>query len=199
MKIIVTLLLLINLTVKGEEDQWKQVRDRNGIKVYNRRIEGINFKEFMGEVEIEADIDLIMEIFDDVELGNKWIENVDYVERIEKISKDEGYTYTYSKAPWPVKDRDAVAHSVIIRDLEKNEIRVIQQGAPEKVPYKKDVVRVESLSSSWVFIEKEDGIVHVRYQVLTDPGGRLPAWLINKVSVSQPYETLLGLKELAEN
>lgn len=199
MKIILALLLLINLTVKGEENQWKQVRDRNGIKIYNRRIEGIDFKEFMGEVKIKADIDLIMEIFNDVELGTQWIENVDYMETVKKISEDEGYTYTYSKAPWPVKDRDAVAHNVIIKNPEENEIRIIQQGAPEKVPYKKDAVRVESLSSSWVFSEKEDGIVHVRYQVFTDPGGRLPAWLINRVSVSQPYETLLGLKELAES
>lgn len=199
MKIIAALLLLINLTVSGEGNEWKQVRDRNGVKVYNRRIEGIDFKEFMGEVKIETDLEDLLSIFNDVDLGTEWIENVDHMEEVEKVSENEGYTYTYSKAPWPVKDRDAVAHNLITINLEEKEIRVVQQGAPEKVPSRKDAVRVEKLNSSWVFTEKEDGIVHVRYQVLTDPGGRLPAWLINRVSVSQPYETLLGLKKLAEN
>ena len=197
MKVVIGLFLLINLMAAGEENQWKQVRNRNGIKVYNRRIEGIDFKEFMGEVEIEATLSTLLAIFNDVEKGTQWVENVDHMENIERIDYFENYTYSYSKAPWPVKDRDAVVHNKISQNEEDKVITIVQTGAPYKRSLEKKAVRVEKLQSKWVFTPIDDKVVHVRYQVLTDPGGKLPAWLINAVSVSQPYETLLGLRDIA--
>ncbi len=195
MKLLISMMLILTISLSANEDQWNQVRDRNNIQIYNRSIEGINFKEFMGEAKIEAPLEDIMRIFDDVELGTYWIENVDQMKKIEEVDENISYTYTYSKAPWPVKDRDAVVYNEKITD--GNTVTIIQQARPDKLGGVEGAVRVPFIESSWVFTQEEDR-VHVRYQVLTDPGGRLPAWLINKVSVSQPYETLLGLKKLAE-
>lgn len=196
-RLILSLLLLINLMAAGKENEWKEVRNRNGVKVYNRRIEGINFKEFMGVVEIEATLSTLLSIFNDVKNGVEWVENVDHMEDIERIDHFENYTYSYSKAPWPVKDRDAVVHNKISQNKEDKVITIIQRGVPHKRPLERKAVRVEKLQSKWIFTPTEEGRVHVSYQVLTDPGGKLPAWLINAVSVSQPYETLLGLREIA--
>jgi len=38
--------------------------------------------------------------------------------------------------------------------------------------------------------------VEVVYQVLSDPSGALPAWLVNSSVISQPYKTLLKMKKV---
>ncbi|WP_051333534.1 START domain-containing protein [Aliagarivorans marinus] len=175
---------------------WKQVRERNGVTVFNRRIPGIAFKEFMAETVVEADLHTLIAVFNDAPAGVEWVENVDEMRQLDQLSENETITYTYSKAPWPVSDRDAVVHNRITQDPRTLAVTIQQRGVPEHIAKVKGAVRVPSLSSSWIFTPQDDGTTHVRYQVLTNPGGNLPAWLINAVSVSQPYKTLRGLQEI---
>lgn len=182
----------------AEETAWKNVRDRNGIQVYNRSIAGSDFKEFMAQTTIDANLSTIIAVFDDTPAGIEWVENVDEMHTERRISDSETITVTLSKAPWPVADRDAVVLNKTSQDPETLVVTLEQEGIPDYLPLKNGVVRVKSLTSQWVFTPVTSSQTHVHYQVLTDPGGKLPAWLINLVSVSQPYNTLKGLKEMVK-
>ncbi|MGR5143359.1 START domain-containing protein [Photobacterium sp. DNB23_23_1] len=180
------------------QEPWKNVRDRKDIQVYNRAIEGSDFKEFMAQTTINANLSTIIAVFNDTNAGIEWVENVDEMHTEKVISDSETITVTYSKAPWPVADRDAIVLNKTTQDPDTLVVTIQQEGTPDYLPLKDGVVRVKSLTSRWIFTPVSDSVTHVHYQVLTNPGGNLPAWLINMVSVSQPYNSLLGLKKMVK-
>ena len=47
----------------------------------------------------------------------------------------------------------------------------------------------------WVFTPLENGKTQVYHQFGGDPGGSIPAWIVNMFLVDGPYKTMLGLQE----
>ncbi|BCS99028.1 cyclase [Desulfoluna limicola] len=178
-------------------ETWTKVRDRNGIVVYNRSIPDIAFKEFKAEVTLKATLSTVVAVINDIDAGVDWVENVDEMRLLERVSELEHYTYTYSKAPWPVSDRDAVVHNQTHQDPRSLVVTIDQQSVPDKIPHKKGIVRVPSIEAEWGLIPMGPEETRIVYRVLSDPGGRIPSWLVNTVSVSQPYNTMRGLREMA--
>ncbi|MCT4350489.1 MULTISPECIES: START domain-containing protein [Vibrio] len=183
------------LALDGNE--WKLVRNKQGIEVYNRKIEGNDFKEFRAEADIKANLTSIIALFTDTSVGSQWVENIDEMEEIDHFSEVHTVTKTYTKAPWPVSDREAIVENFIEQDPDTLIVIINQNGRPNYLPNKdKSVVRVAHLESRWVLTPLNNNTTHISYQVLSDPGGSIPSWLINMVAVSQPYKTLRGLSEM---
>lgn len=71
LKLLVCLISFQAFSVQAltEEVAWKNVRDRSGIQVFNRSIEGSDFKEFMAQTTIDANLSTIIAVFDDTPSG----------------------------------------------------------------------------------------------------------------------------------
>ncbi|OED74348.1 hypothetical protein A143_14725 [Vibrio splendidus ZS-139] len=181
-------------------NEWKLVRDKKGIEVYNRKIEGNDFKEFRAETDIQANLTSIIALFTDTSVGTQWVENIDEMEEIEHFNEAHTVTKTYTKAPWPVSDREDIVENFIEQDPDTLIVIINQHGRPNYRPNEdKSVVRVAHLESRWVLTPLDNNTTHISYQVLSDPGGSIPSWLINMVAVSQPYKTLRGLSEMLDS
>lgn len=187
-------------TLASNTNEWKLVRDKKGIEVYNRKIEGNDFKEFRAEADIQANLTSIIALFTDTSVGTQWVENIDEMEEIEHFSEAHTVTKTYTKAPWPVSDREAIVENFIEQDPDTLTVMITQHGRPNYQPNDdKRIVRVAHLESRWVLTPLNNNTTHISYQVLSDPGGFIPSWLINMVAVSQPYKTLRGLSEMLDS
>jgi hypothetical protein len=68
----------------------------------------------------------------------------------------------------------------------------------EYLPLQQGFVRVSRVKGFWQLKPYEGG-VEVVYQVHSDPGGSVPAWLANSFVVDAPFNTLINLRKLAEN
>ncbi|GAL13665.1 Collagenase and related proteases [Vibrio astriarenae] len=196
-KLIAALLIVCAFGAQAMQDNWKEVKDKKGVKVYNQSIEGSSFKAFRAEMNIDANLSTLIAAFNDVDAGTSWVENVDEMRLVKTTSVTDTITYTLSKAPWPVSDRDAVVHNITTQDPETLVVTIDQAAVPDFVPRIKGNVRIEQLNSTWTFTPVSENETYVTYQVFTEPGGNLPAWLVNTVAVSQPYKTFLGLREMA--
>ncbi|MGI9874037.1 START domain-containing protein [Vibrio chagasii] len=184
----------------SDANEWKLVRDKKGIEVYNRKIEGNDFKEFRAEADIKANLTSIIALFTDTSVGTQWVENIDEMEEIEHFSEVHTVTKTYTKAPWPVSSREAIVENFIEQDPNTLTVMITQHGRPNYLPNNnKRIVRVAHLESRWILTPLDNNTTHISYQVLSDPGGSIPSWLINMVAVSQPYKTLLGLSEMLDS
>ncbi|XNH23244.1 START domain-containing protein [Vibrio cyclitrophicus] len=99
-----------------------------------------------------------------------------------------------------VSDREAIVENYIEQDPNTLTVMITQHGRPNYQPNdNKRIVRVAHLESRWILTPLDNNTTHISYQVLSDPGGSIPSWLINMVAVSQPYKTLLGLSEMLES
>ena len=122
------------------------------------------------------------------------------MEEIDHFSEVHTVTKTYTKAPWPVSDREATVENFIEQDPDTLTVMITQHGRPNYQPNDdKRIVRVAHLESRWVLTPLNNNTTHISYQVLSDPGGSIPSWLINMVAVSQPYKTLRGLSEMLDS
>ncbi|WP_261886851.1 START domain-containing protein [Vibrio pomeroyi] len=200
-KILTFIMIATSFSVSASDaNEWKLVRDKKGIEVYNRKIEGNDFKEFRAEADIQANLTSIIALFTDTSVGTQWVENIDKMEEIEHFSEAHTVTKTYTKAPWPVSDREAIVENFIEQDPDTLTVMITQHGRPNYQPNDdKRIVRVAHLESRWILTPRDNNTTHISYQVLSDPGGSIPSWLINMVAVSQPYKTLLGLSEMLDS
>lgn len=201
-KLIITLMLLVTScnTFASDKVEWKLAKDKNGIEVYNRSIEGSEFKEFRSEADIDANLSAIIALFNDTSVGTEWVENIDSMEELKHFSGAHTITKTFTKAPWPVKDREAIVESRISQDKDSLVVIIQQHGLPDYTPNENQhVIRVPQLEAQWILTPIDKDRTHLSYRVLTNPGGEIPAWLVNLVSVSQPYHTLLGLMKMVKN
>ena len=181
-----------------KEAEWVLAKNKQGVKVYTRKVEGIDFKEFKGIITIKTSLTSLVALVRDVEASPDWVENCSKSEVLKRINTNETYTYSLSKAPWPVKDRDVIVHNVISLDKDTLVVTIKQAGKPDYIKEEKNITRVKRIEGFWQFTPQEGGNVEVVYQVLSDPGGAIPAWLVNSSLVSQPYETLLKMQKVVK-
>lgn len=168
----------------------------NEIKIYTRKVEGSNFREYKAVMRIKASLSSLVALVDDISACPLWIHTCSEGWLLKRVSPRESYTYTINAAPWPVSDRDAIVLNTISQISPKGPVRIDILGVPDYVPEKKNLVRVKMIKGHWLFTPLGEGITEVLYQVHNDPGGSLPSWLVNSVVVSQPYNTMLNMRKL---
>jgi len=171
-------------------------KEKDGIQIYTRSIEGSSFNEFKG-VAVIQNISLTDVL--DVILDVKNYESLFPDCKNPKVLKQDGkwydVHYVLTKGPFPVKDRDSVFEQITVIDKNGKHARVTLNPLPDYIPEKEDVVRVKNGSGFWDLEEDANNNVNVIYQFHGEPGGDVPAWLANSFVVTHPFKTLANLKK----
>lgn len=190
------LFLWLVLVPQNSVFAWKLAKEGKGITVHTREVDGSNFKEYRAVMNIKASLSSLIALVVDIQAYPSWIHTCREGKLLKRISPKEIYAYTINSAPWPVSDRDAIVHNTIVQDNKDHSVTIRIIGVPEYIPPQKGLVRVKMIDGYWRFTPVEQSMVQVIYQVHNDPGGDLPAWLVNSIVVSQPYNTLANMQKL---
>jgi hypothetical protein len=67
------------------------------------------------------------------------------------------------------------------------------------LPTTKNVVRVPASYSKMTLTPIGNSRLKVEYFIEVDPGGQMPAWVVNLVSTQAPYETFKNLMDRLES
>ena len=173
-------------------------KQKNGVTVYTRKIEGSALKEFKGVTSIKTSLTSLIALMDDTAAYTQWLHNVTEAKLIQKINYYERITYTVIHAPWPVSDRDTITYSKITQDPKTKVITINLKGMPDKMPPQGGRVRVPALKGFWQFIPNKSGSVTVIYQVHSEPGGSIPDAIANSTTTDIPYNTLLNMHKVVK-
>jgi hypothetical protein len=60
---------------------------------------------------------------------------------------------------------------------------------------KSGIVRVKLLSMQYYVQMIGANKIHITYNIVVDPGGSIPAWMVNAFEVRGPFETFTKLAE----
>jgi hypothetical protein len=196
----VTCLALVGLAVIHADGkaEFAVEKEKNGVKVFTRKIEGSALKEFKGVTAIKTSLTSLVALMDDTDAYTQWLHEVNYAKLIQKINYFERITHTVIHAPWPVSDRDTVTYSKIVQDPKSKIITIYLKGMPDKIPPQSGKVRVPSLKGFWQFIPNKNGYVTVIYQVHSEPGGSIPDAIANSTTTDIPYNTLLNMHRVVK-
>jgi hypothetical protein len=179
-----------------KENPWVLKKDKNGIKVFIRNVEGIEFKEFLGVITVDFPIEKVDKLMNNVPNQVNWL--CDTIES--KVIKDDPINpiqYNLITAPL-VSNRDVVILTKVTRTPGKI-MRTFQATKHPAVPERKGIVRMPKMIGMWLFEAVGKNQTKVTYQNLADPGGSLPSGLVNMTVVKMPYVSLTNMREQLKN
>ncbi len=194
--LIIKILLLAYAPLSAQTGEWKLKKQADGLKVYLRDAENSNIKEVKIETTFDASLSSVIAVLKDVPAYSKWIYKCSTAERLEPGTSTSGVYYCGIDFPWPLSDRDFIARSKIRQDSKTKHVFIDVRCVPTYLPEKDGFVRIEKLDIQYEFIPLSDNKVKMNYRLHSDPGGALPAWLINLAVDNGPVNTIKGMREM---
>ncbi len=195
------LLLLLTLFVSStmlHAQEWQLKRDKGGIKVYVRDQAGTAIKELKFTTTVEASMQTIAAVLTHVEGFDDWVYASLKSRTIKQVSEGEVYYYTLIDFPWPLSNRDLVLHSKVWQDKKTLAIFSKTTSCHWMETEKEDVVRIKKAELIWIFTPLGSGKVRVDYTLNSDPGGSIPAWMINLAADQGPLQSMIKFQEMLE-
>lgn len=175
-------------------------KDSTDWSIYSRKIKGSAFKAFKisGVIEV-APAKAVEALRYKMEHGEKfYTEDEGYI-KILNNTPAEALIYSMYSLPFPFRDRSMCERFLFFENRETGIHRITWQeewnAAP---PEKKNVVRMPVARGSWEFIPNGPDRSNATYIVHAEPGGIIPAWMVNPtVSKGLPDE-LKNIEEIAK-
>lgn len=197
-KYILLLFSVLSTTLLAGDSSWKLEKDKEGIKIFNRSLEGSKLKEYKGETTINASVNQLVALFKDINKHDKIFYKCKKgsVKLQKKVSDNEFYTYMVIEVPWPATNRDVVTKYVFNKPETNGAVTIELNAEKNMIPEVKGLVRVPSMKGYWKFIPLPNGQTKVIHQAYSSPGGNVPEALANNASVDAPYTMLKALKDM---
>lgn len=178
-----------------DDAEWKLKKETEHIKVYYRKSTDSRVNELKLLTTVNSSLSGLVGLLRDVPNYTNWIYKCEKVEPLGRSTNAEGRYWAELDFPWPLQNRDMICHSRIDQDPETKVVTIKVEGQPAYVEKKDGIVRIEVLALTWTLTPLAGGQVHIEYQLLSDPGGVLPGWLINLAIDQGPTQTIRGLRE----
>lgn len=175
------------------QPKWKLVKNKNNIQVYAASSDSSNLKMVKTVAVVDGSIEKLISIFMDIDHQKQWVFATKQSYLIKKISEREVMYYVETVLPWPMKNRDVPIH-MNIDEMERGKAVVITTiGEPHLIPVTQGKVRVPQFYGKWDIKATSNNKLSIDYFLHVDPGGKIPAWIVNMFVSKGPYETVYKL------
>lgn len=172
---------------------WQLIRQGHGIRVYTASSEATKFKSIKATAIFEGSVDRFRKILLDIEGQPAWVYGTNRAFTLKKVSSKELVYYVETDLPWPASNRDTVVRMKVREEPERHLLTVLSVGEPQAYPRQEKRVRVPHFSARWEVKELEKNKLALTYLLQVDPGGTLPAWIVNLFASQGPYESFRNL------
>lgn len=193
------LLLLVATSPAWSADPgWRLEKDEKGIQIHTRAVEGWSIREIRAVTRYQGRLSSLVAVIDDAGAApqlNEFVENSS-VERRESETRYQ--TYSQTRMPWPLTDRDVLMQRQIVQDRSSLAVTITDAALDNVKPVQKDFVRIVRSRQEWRLKPAGDGSIEVELRMLSDPAGPIPSSLLNKLSINTPFNTVAKLKALAQ-
>ena len=169
-------------------------KNEDGIKVSVCSEENSNFKSIRSTFSLDASLSDLAYMMLNINDYPSWHYNNIETTILKKVSNLEYIYHAVIKAPWPVQNRDLVVNIKIEQDAKTKHMTMVAQSVPDYIPPKKGLVRIPMSKAEW-WITPNSGRLDINYKMQVDPGGVLPAWLVNIAAAEGPFSTFSTLKK----
>lgn len=183
---------------QGQEG-WTLKRDRNGIYIYVREQAESPLKEYRARALIAHPIHKVFEFLADLERHPEWVFRCSGLTILEGQGGQQVRYHTAYDIPWPVKDRDLTVEAIIILHEGGKRIEILSEDIMLDHPLEEGVIRMPGYRE-WVILEEIDSQKTMFIaEGYADPGGTVPAWLVNMFLVDGIYDSVIKIRNILDN
>ena len=194
MKPLTGIVLFFSMLVRSSEPSWLLSKDEDGIKIYTSSNPAYAVKGIKAELEFDAALPQVLAVVMDVANYKNWVYSCAQSRILKQVSKSELIYYHITDAPWPATDRDLVSKFTAAR-INETSVEITSGHLPDYLPVQEEYVRVKRTEASWKFTQLPNGKVKAEYRLFIDPGGSVPAWMMNLFITDGPYQSMLKMKK----
>ena len=192
------LLVLFPVAILGQAG-WKLKREKNGISIYVREQADSPLKEYRARAVLAHPIQQVSEFHSDLERHPEWVFRCTGLAIIEGKGEQKVRYHTTYDIPWPMKDRDLTVEAVITHHAGGKKIESLTEDIMLDYPVEKGVIRMPAYLE-WVILEEIDSMNTLFIaEGYADPGGTVPAWLVNMFLVDGIYDSVIKTREILNN
>ena len=181
--------------------KWQLAKEIDGIKIFEADVKGADVVAFRGETTLNYRIERVVSSLADMSRKDEWMHDLKEVRTIEVIDPHVRIEYYHSGTPWPLSDRDFV-YRAEFRYFPKAETFVLnlKNAEHKNAPIKKGIVRGKIIESNYFISKTSDpNVTKMAVEILVDPMGSVPKWLVNIFQKDWPKNTLTSLKKLMDD
>lgn len=183
-----------------ENAGWELMLDRGGIQIYTRDWPGSSFVAIKAVQSIQATLSNIVANYADINSFPEWVKDMD--DAYPLSSFDDAHSrriYMKMNLPWPLGDRDIVSGQSFEQDADSKVVRIREWNEADAIPEKKGIVRMPRLNNEFVLIPETETVTRMIWQGHTEPGGYIPAFLVNWLIEDVFYASVINMKTRFES
>lgn len=186
-----TATLALGSIANAADFAWELKKDSEGIQVYTSKVEGSRYDAVRSVAMIEGvSLSSLVALIDDAPACADWADRCAEAYVHQRISETEAYIYTHNDMPFPVKDRDVVAHINWSQDPDSGVVTMASRAVTGVKPPERGRLRLTEAVAHWRFKPLGNGRVEVSNDAHINPGSSLPGWVTNMLLVDTPFETM---------
>jgi len=200
---ILSLLTSFPASAEDIEGGWKKVNESEGIVGYTRPAPSTSVDEVMAIGIVKVSVPVIEALLRDASAQPEYMFMCSEAYKLQLLglqtTEDVKFVYNKTDMPWPVNDRYAVFRADHMIDASTGAIRVAVKNISADFDEKdKKAVRMPITIGQCIATPVSENETEVLYQVLADPGGNLPSWLVNMLSKNLGVKTIAGIREMVK-
>jgi hypothetical protein len=131
----------------------------------------------------------------DPKRGPEWIDSLAEARVVRRLSDTEYVEWDHVKTPFILADRDFVFDTKIDLLPDKKQVLVAYHSVNDPAAPKTDYVRGQFIYGKFVLTSLDHGKkTRVLAELLCDPKGSVPKWIVNLFQKSWPHDTLTNLR-----
>jgi len=193
-----TLLIMLLVSNGITAQEWKFIKERDGIKIYTRNDENSEVKSFKGVADFQTTMEKMSRLIGRVESFEWWDEDVSEIKVLDYKEEEYIKYYVVYDVPWPLTDRDLCVKALITNDPLTGKRMVRATALEGAVPEKADKVRIKNYWQQWTMEPLGNGLVHVVLEGSVDPAGHIPTWIVNMVITDTPLNIMTKARNVVE-
>lgn len=180
------------------ENEWEKLTEKEEFLVYARKNKDSNIKEIRVVFEFEGSMENTLKVLSNVKGYPEWVYKSCESKVLDSLNSEQYYYYISFDMPFPVWDRDNVILTSVKKDSLTGTIYYDSYAAPDHIPDKKGMVRVQTLESHWKIQSIDGNRIHIDYNGLADPSGSIPTWLANLAITSGPTKSFEKFRDMVQ-
>jgi hypothetical protein len=198
-QIITAFLVVVMFTFKSlfgqNDDGWVLSKTRDGVEIFTQKTENSAFKSFRGRMTLQGTIESFVAVLQDIEAMPEWGYNIKHARLLGRTGDTIQIYYAEASVPFPFSNRDGIYLNTFRWDSKTRQLKVDIDLLPEYLEAKDKLVRVKG-NGDWQVKMLGDGNLELTFSMEIDPGGGIPAWLVNTFIEDTPYVTMISIREM---
>lgn len=186
---------LLACPLAAQQKAWKLHSEKDGIQVFTQPVSNSPFRAVKAVGVVETSLSRLAYVLMDVKTTKEWVYGTKECVLLKEMTPADLIYYAEVDLPWPVTNRDFIIRITLTQDPRTKALTIIAENKPKYVAEKDGIIRIQRSSGIWHITPIDAQHVRVEYTLQVDPGGIIPAWLVNMVASTGPYQSFIGLRK----